>query len=177
MNTKALAIAIVLSVSSPGVAAQHAGHAHAPYAGQQARQIKALSEDEVKSLLDGAGIGLAKAAELNRYPGPMHVLANADALKLSGAQRDALRSLMTRHKAQARELGAEVVRLEHELDRLFSDGAATDAAVDAKLAEIAAAQAKLRGSHLKTHLATTALLAPAQVESYVKLRGYADASK
>ena len=107
----------------------------------------------------------------------MHVLENADALKLSGAQREALQSLMKIHKNQARGLGAEVVRLEHELDRMFRERTVTEAAVDAKLAEIAAAQARLRGSHLKTHLATTALLAPGQIESYVKLRGYANAAK
>src|SRR5262249_1929289 len=46
-----------------------------PYAGQQSRSIKALSEDDIAALLKGAGIGLAKAAELNGYPGPAHVLA------------------------------------------------------------------------------------------------------
>jgi hypothetical protein len=43
-----------------------------PYAGEQGRAIKALSQKEVSDLLDGAGMGYAKAAELNRYPGPMH---------------------------------------------------------------------------------------------------------
>ena len=173
MKSTAFIATLALSCFSPGAAAQHTGHTHAPYAGQQARDIKALSEDEIKGLLDGAGMGFAKAAELNRYPGPMHVLESADELKLTGEQRTALQSLMKRHKEEARRLGAEVVRLERDLDRLFREGAATDASVDAKLAEIATAQAKVRGSHLKTHLATTALLTPQQVEAYVRLRGYA----
>lgn len=42
-----------------------------PYTGEQAREIKALSADEVNAYLNGQGAGLAKAAELNRYPGPL----------------------------------------------------------------------------------------------------------
>ena len=37
----------------------------------------------VQSYLSGAGMGYAKAAELNRHPGPMHVLELADQLKLA----------------------------------------------------------------------------------------------
>ena len=53
----------------------------ATYAGQQNRQIKALSAQEQQDWLEGKGMGLAKAAELNRFPGPMHALEHADALK------------------------------------------------------------------------------------------------
>ncbi len=43
---------------------------HSPYAGQEQRSIKALSEQEVAALLAGRGAGFAKAAELNGcYPG------------------------------------------------------------------------------------------------------------
>ena len=47
------------------------------YAGQEAREIKALSAEELGDLL--AGKGLAKAAELDGYAGPAHVLELADA--------------------------------------------------------------------------------------------------
>jgi hypothetical protein len=53
-------------------AAALAGAAHAqstPYAGQHEREIKALSADEVKQYLAGAGMGYAKSAELNHYRG------------------------------------------------------------------------------------------------------------
>ena len=42
-----------------------------------------------------------------------------------------------------------------------------------ELAEIAAVQARLRASHLKAHIATTALLTPDQVDRYNRSRGYA----
>jgi len=45
-----------------------------PYAGQEARDIKALAPDEIRALRDGKGMGLAKAAELNGFAGPAHVL-------------------------------------------------------------------------------------------------------
>jgi hypothetical protein len=39
-----------------------------PYAGQQARTIKALSDEDIAALRKGEGMGMAKAAELNGYP-------------------------------------------------------------------------------------------------------------
>ena len=166
------ALAILLLAASASTFAQ----SPAPYAGEQSRAIKALSEDEVKSYLAGAGMGHARAAELNRYPGPMHTLELADELGLSSDQRAAMESLMKRHKAEARELGAEVVRLERQLDALFAQKKAAAGPVDATLAEIGAAQARYRGSHLKTHIEATKLLTPDQIARYDALRGYAAAS-
>ena len=48
-----------------------------PYAGQQTRTIKALSDQEVSDYVEGRGMGSSKAAELNHYPGPAHVLADS----------------------------------------------------------------------------------------------------
>ena len=44
--------------------------AAAPYAGEAGRDIKALSPQDVDAYLNGQGMGLAKAAELNGYAGP-----------------------------------------------------------------------------------------------------------
>jgi hypothetical protein len=152
-----------------------AGLQESPYAGQEARTVKALSADEVRGIAEGAGMGYAKAAELNRYPGPMHALDMATALDLSATQREAIASLLSRHKAEARAIGHRVLDLEGELDALFASRTATPAAVDAILARLGAEQGALRGSHLKAHLATTALLSDAQVEKYQSMRGYGHA--
>lgn len=157
---------IAVSACFPALAAS-------PYAGEQSREIKALSPQEVTQLREGAGMGLAKAAELNRYPGPMHALELGETLQLSEEQRANLKALMTRHKAEARALGARVLELEGELDALFASGKANAQSVDAVLARLSEASARLRGSHLKTHLETTALLTPQQVDRYVEARGYA----
>ncbi|MBT2326834.1 hypothetical protein J7E62_31490 [Variovorax paradoxus] len=72
--------ALALSVSAPAQ--------HGPYAGEQQRAIKSLSEKDIADLQAGQGMGLAKAAELNGYPGPAHVLEHADALQLTAVQRE-----------------------------------------------------------------------------------------
>jgi len=67
-----------------------------PYAGQQAREIKALTVAEIQAYLSGAGSGYAKAAELNHYPGPKHAIENAAA---SGCSRSGLHCAASRNSA------------------------------------------------------------------------------
>ena len=71
-------------------------NAQTPYAGMQARPIKALSDQQIADLKAGRGMGLALAAELNGYPGPLHVLELADKLDLSAEQRTACSACSTR---------------------------------------------------------------------------------
>ena len=149
---------------------------HAPYAGQQARQVKALSNPEIDDLRAGRGMGLAKAAELNSYPGPAHVLELRDQLQLSPQQvqrTEELRAAMTKDAAA---LGDLILEREAALDSLFRDGKATQAAVQAASVEIGALQGRLRAVHLNTHIAMKALLRPEQVAIYDRLRGYTKAS-
>ena len=64
-----------------------------PYAGLEQRPVKALSEQQVSDLRAGRGMGLALPAELNGYPGPSHVLENAEALALTADQRERTKAL------------------------------------------------------------------------------------
>jgi hypothetical protein len=57
-------------------------YSQSPYAGDETREIKALSPQEVSDLLAGKGMGFAKTAELNGFPGPAHVLELASQLQL-----------------------------------------------------------------------------------------------
>jgi len=75
-----------------------------PYAGQQARAIKALSDEDIASLQKGEGMGLAKAAELNGYPGPVHVLALAAQLGLTENQHRQVTAIFERMSAAAKQL-------------------------------------------------------------------------
>jgi hypothetical protein len=161
-------------LAATGAHAQHAGHG-TPYAAFAQRDIKALSAQDREGLLEGRGMTLALPAELNGYPGPLHVLEHADALALDARQREATAQLMQSHKAEARALGAQVVDAERALDRAFASRTATPEGVAAHTQRIAQLQARLRASHLETHLAQTALLAPQQVAKYQVLRGYAQA--
>ncbi len=164
-------LAAALALLSAATAQAQAAPA-APYAGQQQRAIKSLSDSDVSGLLAGQGAGLAKAAELNGYPGPAHVLELSKDLGLSESQTADTRSLMTRHKQEASRLGAALVDAERDLDGLFARREATPAAVDTATARIGELQAQLRAEHLKTHLAQTALLDAQQVQRYASLRGY-----
>ncbi|GAB3773533.1 hypothetical protein GCM10028796_46090 [Ramlibacter monticola] len=159
---------VVAALAGPAFAQVAPG----PYAGQQARAIKALSEEDRTALLEGQGMGAAKAAELNGYPGPTHVLELASHLQLSPQQRDATRKLLAEHKAAASQLGASIVEAERALDELFASRRADEASVRRATAEIARLQGELRFEHLKTHLAQAALLRPEQVQYYARLRGY-----
>jgi Spy/CpxP family protein refolding chaperone len=144
----------------------------ADYAGQQTREIKALSPQEVKQLLAGGGMGFARAAELNRYPGPMHVLELSDQLALTPQQRTATEKLMAAHKAEARAIGEKLVEAERTLDQLFAKTAADEAVLAEQVRKVAAIQGDYRLSHLETHRRTRALLTEAQINRYVQLRGY-----
>ena len=45
-----------------------------PYGGFAERPMKALSAEQIADLRAGRGMGLALAAELNGFPGPVHAL-------------------------------------------------------------------------------------------------------
>src|SRR6266513_3223882 len=90
MNRTAVFASLVVIVAS---AASATAQTTSPYAGQKQRTIKAISDQEIGDLLEGRGMGLAKAAELNSYPGPLHVLQLAEQIGLSDAQRTATDSL------------------------------------------------------------------------------------
>jgi Spy/CpxP family protein refolding chaperone len=147
-----------------------------PYAAEPPRAIQALSDQEVGQLLEGAGMGFARAAELNGVPGPRHSLDMAAELHLDDGQRARLEEVFARMNARARELGAAIVARERELDALFASGAAAAADVGARSAEIGRLYGELRAAHLVAHLETAAILNPHQVERYAQLRGYADAA-
>ena len=142
------------------------------YAGQQTRKIKSLSESDTEGLLEGRGMGLAKAAELNGYPGPMHVLELSSELKLTASQTQVVQASFDRMKASAQRLGAEIIKQEAALDAAFAERKINEAALGKATASIGKLQAELRATHLKAHLETTEILTKEQVALYVKLRGY-----
>jgi Spy/CpxP family protein refolding chaperone len=146
-----------------------------PYAGQQSRDIKALSGAEQADLLAGKGMGLAKAAELNGYPGPAHVLELADQLALTAEQRARTQALWQSMDARARAIGQQVVDAERELDALFVSRQVTRERMAAELDRIGALQAQLRAVHLEAHLEQERILTPEQTSRYATLRGYAGA--
>jgi len=143
-----------------------------PYAGQQSRPIKALSDDDIAALQNGEGMGMAKAAELNGYPGPKHVLDLARQLQLTDGQWRGVQAIFDRMSAAAKPLGGELIAQEQALDQLFAKGDITPDRLAAATAAIAELQGRLRAVHLSAHLETRALLNPDQIARYKQLRGY-----
>jgi len=164
-----LALFIMVFASLQVVAAQN----NKPYAGQQDRHIKALSESEVDGLLKGKGMGMAKPAELNKYPGPKHVLEIAEKLDLSHDQLLATMALFKKMKSEAIPLGKEIVAAEKRLDELFASGVVTNQSLAKVLDEIAVFRSKLRFVHLKTHLLQKNIMTKMQIHQYNRFRGYA----
>jgi hypothetical protein len=143
-----------------------------PYAGQEQREIKALSPEDVKALEAGEGMGLAKAAELNRYPGPRHVLDLAEPLELSGAQRVEAERIFAGMRSEALRVGQEILTVERELERRFAMQSMTEADLTRLTDTLGRLNGQLRAIHLRTHLRMRDLLTPDQVERYQHLRGY-----
>ena len=74
-------------------------HSHkSKYAGEENREIKSLSETDIEELKTGKGWGLAKAAELNGVPGPVHLLEMKEEIDLSANQIRAIEDIYKKMK-------------------------------------------------------------------------------
>jgi Spy/CpxP family protein refolding chaperone len=164
---------VALAIGMVGIAPAAWPQAHQPYAGLQARPVKALSDQQIADLKAGRGMGLALAAELNGYPGPLHVLELATPLGLSDDQRAKVAGLFDTMKREAVPLGERLIAAETALDQLFADRTITPSSLGEATRGIASLQGELRLAHLKYHLATVELLTPEQATRYSTLRGYA----
>ena len=163
-----IAMAVAVGLVSSGALAQ----SHQPYAGLQSRSIKALSVDQMADLRAGRGMGLALAAELNGYPGPLHVIELADQLALNAGQRARMQQLFQQMKDETIGIGHRLIDQEAELDRQFAERNITAATLATTTAAIGQSQAALRAAHLRYHLLAAEVLTQAQMLRYAELRGY-----
>lgn len=161
---------LVLPLWLGGLATTHAQPAQ--HAGQEQRSIKALSPQEIEDLLAGRGLGFAKAAELNHYPGPAQVLELASQIKLTAEQRTRTETTFREMRVRAVRLGRELISQEAALDRLFASGKIDRQQLKAALGKIAALYSEIRYVHLQAHLAQKEILTPDQAARYEELRGY-----
>lgn len=166
-----LIVLVALAVASPAIAQSDLA---SPYRHDRAEGARGLSPKEIDDLQAGRGMGLARAAELNGYPGPRHVLdaAAAGQLPLTPDQRGAVERVFAAMERDAQRLGARVIAEEQALEAAFRDGAITEADLAERVRRLASVQGELRQVHLRAHLATRALLSEAQVARYNQLRGY-----
>ncbi len=174
MKFSVLALSIsILVVAIPSHASQN-GHNHgSKYAGQEHREIKSLSADDVSELRRGGGWGLAKSAELNGVPGPAHLLELKDQIHLDARQVREIETLYAEMKAAAMRIGDRLIARERELEHHFQNRTITDDILRSSLAAISETRKELRYTHLSTHLRTPEILSDAQIAKYNALRGYA----
>jgi Spy/CpxP family protein refolding chaperone len=146
-----------------------------PYVGFENREVKTLSTERQEGLKQGRGLGYALAAEINGYPGPLHVLELATQLELDADQKKRTQAIYDKMNREARTAGQALIDAEAHLDRMFQMKHATYARIEAQTAVASAQEARLRAIHLNAHIAMMEVLTPAQVESYNRLRGYREA--
>jgi Spy/CpxP family protein refolding chaperone len=170
--TRLLFAAIGLALTAAGAAAQH-DHRQSPYADLKGREIKALSPEMIAEYETGEGMGLALAAELNRYPGPRHVLELATELDLAPEQVLRVEAVRDTMQGRAVALGGRIVELERAMDAAFAGRTIDERELERATAEIGRLQGELRFVHLRAHLAMAEILTPPQIDHYEMLRGYA----
>jgi hypothetical protein len=167
------AIALVGLLMNP-ILSSSAASLVSPYAGEESRKIKSLSDTDIDDLLNGRGWGLAKAAELNGVPGPKHLLEMSSEIDLSPEQISAINAVWADMNTKAKALGATYVALEKTLNDEFAAGHMSADRLQVLLDDISAVRAKLRFTHLAAHLETKPILTAQQLKQYNALRGYAD---
>ena len=172
MQIKILYAALVLSLIPFSSFSSSKHSLKSKYVGQEKRDIKSLSKLDVEELKNGRGWGLAKAAELNGVPGPVHLLEMKKEINLNPEQIEKIEILYQIMKKQAIPLGLKLIELERKLNNHFANGTITLKLLNELLEQIAKVRKKLRFVHLSTHLKTPGILSAEQIELYNKLRGY-----
>jgi Spy/CpxP family protein refolding chaperone len=162
-----------LSISFVLIADEKESH-KSNYTGEVDRVIKSLSAKDIEDLTLGNGMGLAKAAELNGYPGPKHVLEMQEQLFLEKEQLTSINQIFEDMKSQAQSQGQKLISLEKELNDYFSNTTITNDILETTSKKIAEAKSNLRYIHLSAHIKTTEILSKNQIKKYNQLRGYAD---
>ncbi len=152
---------------------QHHGSAHpSQYAGQETRSVASFSEDEVASHLAGRGLGYARPAELNGYPGPMHVLELKAELGLTPLQLEVVAERFAMMQDRARRAGAAYIEAETALDQAFRDKVMDLVAIKRLTLEADRLRAEKRFAHLQAHIEVRSILTEDQLQRYATLRGY-----
>lgn len=164
---KAFAALVLSAALGTAAVAQHANHATPQPDGAA---TSTLTAEAIRQLLEGEGMGLARAAELNGYPGPKHVLELKGSLTLSKAQETQVESIRQQMLDAARPLGRSIVEAERALDEAFKAGRMTEADLSERISAIARLQGQLRHAHLRAHLQTKVLLTREQIARYDELR-------
>ncbi len=166
-------VPFLVFAAMPGALLGQDPHDHtSPYAAKHDSEVPSLTSEEIEQFRAGEGMGFAKAAELNSYPGPKHALEMAGELGLSEDQITALEAIRAAMLADAIRLGEELIEAENTLNRRFQHRHIDGEILRSLIEDVESIRAELRFVHLSAHISTTALLSEAQIAAYNRLRGY-----
>lgn len=124
------------------------------------------------ALKSGSGWGLAKSAELNGLPGPLHVLELQKELDLNESQLKQVQAIWQKMNSEAIKQGARYIQAEKAIERYFQEKRDNTQELKVLLADSAQQLALLRGVHLDAHLKMKPILSQHQVILYKRHRGY-----
>jgi Spy/CpxP family protein refolding chaperone len=146
-----------------------------PHHDAHGSDVPGLGIDEIEELRQGHGMGQARVAEVQGYPGPRHVLDawHAGELALTSEQSAQVQAIMRVMTREAQRLGVLVLDAERGLADAFRSGRIDASTLRADLERITALRSELRLVHLQAHLETRAVLDPDQLARYADLRGHA----
>ena len=147
-------------------------HKTSPHAHARSAEVSGLTADDVRALQNGEGMGLARAADLNHFPGPKHLLDLGAELNLNPGQIKRIRAIHGRMKAQAIAKGEDILEAEAHLAGLFASGRPSAAQVKRITEQIGIMRGQLRAIHLIAHIDSTRELTAAQIEGYDRLRAH-----
>ncbi|MCF1464072.1 hypothetical protein FS800_22350 [Agrobacterium vitis] len=169
---KSLLVALLFLLLPFSALAQEKHTHSSPYVGQQMREIKSLSAEDIAELEEGGGWGLAKAAELNGMPGPSHVLKMKHGLGLTANQDASTVRIFNGMREDAIEEGRNLIARETALEVGFRKRSISPKALQERIREIETSRSNLRYIHLSAHLEMMGVLKEEQVNLYNDLRGY-----
>ena len=106
---------LITTNSYAGENKNHTSH----YVGEQKREIKSLSANDIAELKRGGGWGFAKPAELNGVPGPAHLLEMKGKISLSDSQITSIEEIHKKMLSEAIPLGKKYIYAERILDQIF----------------------------------------------------------
>lgn len=161
---------VVSLVLGSAAAPQHVHPAPTPAGSDTSQATAALSAQAVEELLAGAGMGLAKSAETNRYPGPKHLLERKQELGLSADQEQKIEAIRQQMLTTAKALGQQIIEAERALDGAFKAGTISESDLAERIRRIATLNGELRTAHLRAHIAAKPILSAEQVRKYYEPR-------
>jgi len=112
---------ITLTIAAPAIAEDRL---NSPYRDQLLTEIRGLTEKEISDLREARGMGLARAAELNGYPGPRHLLdaEREGQLHLTSDQLRTVTELFDAMARDARRVGERLLGQERDLEQELRTG-------------------------------------------------------